>query len=153
MGIRVLGPLRLDDAALNLRERMVLAVLVLRNGQPVSADEIASAVWGDSRPHTWQKQVQAAIGLVRKALGRSAIETVDEGYQLHIDVETIDAARFEKLAASARQHLASGDPVRSIDAADRALGLWHGTPFAELSGWLPAAAEAARLEEARMNVE
>lgn len=153
MGIRVLGPLRLDDAALNLRERMVLAVLVLRNGQPVSADEIASAVWGDSRPHTWQKQVQAAIGLVRKALGRSAIETVDEGYRLHIDVETIDAARFEKLAASAREHLASGDPVRSIDAADRALGLWHGIPFAELSGWLPAAAEAARLEEARMDVE
>ncbi|KZE94569.1 Regulatory protein AfsR [Agromyces sp. NDB4Y10] len=153
MGIRVLGPLRLDDAALNLRERMVLAVLVLRNGQPVPADEIASAVWGDDRPHTWQKQVQAAIGLVRKAVGRSAIETVDDGYELRIDAAEIDAARFERLAAAAREHLVAGDPVRSLDAADRALGLWHGTAFAELSAWLPAAAESARLEEARMDLE
>lgn len=153
MGIRVLGPLRLDDAALNLRERMVLAVLVLRSGQPVSADEIASAVWGEGAPHTWQKQVQAAIGLVRKAVGRSSIETVDGGYQLHVDAEAVDVARFERSASSARAHLAAGDPVRSIDAADRALGLWHGTPYAELSAWLPAAAEAARLDEVRMDVE
>lgn len=153
MGIRVLGPLRLDDAALNLRERMVLAALVLRNGQPVSADEIASAVWGDRRPHTWQKQVQASIGLVRKAVGRSSVETVDGGYQLRVDAEAIDVVRFEKSASSARAHLAAGDPVRSIDAADRALGLWHGTPYAELASWLPAAAEQARLDEARMDVE
>lgn len=153
MGIRVLGPLRLDDAALNLRERMVLAALVLRSGQPVSADEIASAVWGDGRPPTWQKQVQAAIGLVRKAVGRSSIETVDDGYQLRIDADAIDVARFERFATSARAHLAAGDPVRSIDAADRALGLWHGTPYPELSAWLPAAAEAARLDEMRMDVE
>ncbi|MGR0219469.1 nSTAND1 domain-containing NTPase [Agromyces sp. ZXT2-6] len=153
MGIRVLGPLRIHDAALNLRERMVLAVLVLRNGQPVSADEIASAVWGDDRPATWQKQVQAAIGLVRKAVGRTAIETVDDGYELRVDTEAIDTHRFETLAAAAREHLADGDPVRGIDAADRALALWHGTPFVELSGWLPAAAEAARLDEARMHLE
>jgi DNA-binding SARP family transcriptional activator/outer membrane protein assembly factor BamB len=153
MGIRVLGPLRIDDAALNLRERMVLAVLVLRNGRPVAADEIASAVWGDDPPPTWQKQVQAAIGLVRKAIGRSSVETVDGGYQLRIDPVEIDVVRFERSASSARAHLAAGDPARSIDAADRALGLWHGTPYAELSAWLPAAAETARLDEVRMDVE
>lgn len=152
MGIGVLGPLRLDDAALNLRERRVLAALVLRNERPVPAEELASAVWGDIRPPTWQKQVQAAIGLVRKALGRSAIETVDGGYQLHVDAEAVDATRFERLAGAAREHLAR-DPVRSIDAADRALGLWRGTAYAELSGWLPAAAEAARLDDARMDLE
>ncbi|MEI5584632.1 MULTISPECIES: nSTAND1 domain-containing NTPase [unclassified Agromyces] len=153
MGIRVLGPLSVDDAALNLRERMVLAVLVLRNGRPVPAEEIASAVWGDIRPHTWQKQVQAAIGLVRKAVGRTSIETVDGGYRLRVDADALDVARFERLADAARTHLDAGDPVRGIDAADRALALWRGTPYAELAAWLPASGEAARLDEARMDVE
>ena len=120
MSVAVFGPLALEGASLSPRERAVLSALVLRAGRPVTTDELAEALWGDELPGTWPKQLQASIGRVRTAIGRNAIETSPGAYTLRIDPDTVDAERFERLAASARQHV-DDDPARAADAADRAL--------------------------------
>ena len=152
MSVVVFGPLTLEGVTLSPRERAVLSALVLRAGRPVTTDELADALWGDEPPGTWQKQLQASIGRVRAAIGRNAIATSPGAYTLRIDPDTVDAERFERLAASARQHL-DDDPARAVDAAERALALWRGTPYADLASWAPAVVESERLDEVRMELE
>ena len=152
MGLAVFGPLALEGVTLSPRERSVLSALVLRAGRPVTTDELADALWGDEPPGTWAKQLQASVGRVRNAIGRDAIETTPGAYLLRIDPESIDVQRFEKYAASARLHL-DDDPARALDAAERALRLWRGTPFADLPSWPPAVVESERLDELRMELE
>lgn len=152
MGLGVFGPLTVEGVSLSPRERTVLSALVLRAGRQVTTDELAEAVWGDELPGTWPKQLQASVGRVRNAIGRNAIETTPGGYVLRVDPESVDAERFERLAASARTHL-EDDPARALDAAERALALWRGTPYVDLSSWPPALVESERLDEVRMELE
>ncbi|NUT58784.1 MAG: hypothetical protein HOQ00_08085, partial [Agromyces sp.] len=51
-----------------------------------------------------------------------------------------------------REHL-EDDPARAVDAADRALALWHGAPYSDLASWPPAIVESERLDEVRMELE
>lgn len=152
MGVAVFGPLTLEGVSLSPRERTVLAALVLRAGRPITTDELAEALWGDDLPETWTKQLQASVGRLRTAIGRDAIATSPGAYTLRIDPDTVDAERFERLAASAREHL-DDDPNRAVDAVDRARSLWRGTPYADLASWPPAIVEAERLDEVRMELE
>ena len=152
MSVGVFGPLSLDGAPLRPRERTVLSALVLRAGRPITTDELAEALWGDALPDTWPKQLQASIGRVRAAIGRDAVETTPGAYTLRIDPDTVDAERFERFAASARRHL-DEDPARALDAAERALELWRGTPYADIGSWPPAVVEAGRLDEVRMELQ
>lgn len=152
MSVAVFGPLTLEGVTISPRDRAVLAALVLRAGRPVTTDELAEALWGDDPPGTWPKQLQASIGRLRTALGRDAVATSPGAYALRIDPDTVDAERFERHAASARHHL-DEDPARALDAAERALDLWRGTPYADLAAWPPAVVESGRLDEVRMEVE
>lgn len=147
MAITVLGELRLDGEALSPRERVVLATLVVRAGRAVSPHELADAYWGESPPATWPKQVQAAVGRLRRRLGPSSIITGPGGYTLAADPESVDAGRFERLATAGRLHLMAGEPGRAVAALEDALGLWRGEPYADLPEWPAAQAESARLGE------
>ena len=153
MGVRVLGPAEVDEGAISPRERIILSVLVLRAGAVVSRDELADALWPDEPATTWPKQVQATITRLRRTLGSRAIRTAPNGYGLELDPDSIDAVRFERLVASARQHALDGDPARAIDGFDRALALWRGSPYPDLAAWPPGAAEAERLAEVRSDVD
>ncbi len=154
MGVALLGPVVVDaDGALSPRERAILCALAVERGHVVRPDQLADAVWGDAPPSTWPKQVQAAIGLVRKALGPTTIETTSAGYRLTLDAQELDVPRFEELVARARTLAATGEPDRAASTFARALGLWRGAPFRELHAWPPAVSEVARLEELRRGAE
>ncbi len=128
----VLGELLVDGESPSPRERAVLAALVMRAGRPISADEIADAYWGDRPPGTWPKQVQAAVGRLRRRLGAGSIVTGPGGYTFAADPQTIDASRFERLADAGHGHLAAGEPDRAVVALEDALALWRGPPYADL---------------------
>ena len=68
-------------------------------------------------------------------------------YRLAVDLESIDAVRFERLISTARRHALHGDDDRSVDAYVKALALWRGAPLPEARTWEPGSAEAARLIE------
>ena len=154
VGVSVLGPVEVDgDSSLEPRDRAVLAVLAIRRGQVVSPAQFADALWGDSPPGSWPKQVQICIGRLRRVLGSAAIETTAGGYRLTLDDDDIDVRRFESLVERARVLRASGEPDRAAATLGRGLALWRGSPLEQLDGWLPAESEVARLEELRRTAE
>ncbi|MEO6414006.1 MAG: BTAD domain-containing putative transcriptional regulator, partial [Pedococcus sp.] len=154
MGIGILGPLELDGAesALGLRDRVVLETLAVRHGQPVSADILAEALWGEDPPSSWTKVVQGCVVRLRKALGADTIETSSQGYRLQVHRDHLDHLRFEHLLDRARELLA-GEPDRAAYLLREALDLWRGEPLAELVDWAPGRVAAERLVELRHDAE
>jgi DNA-binding SARP family transcriptional activator/WD40 repeat protein len=155
MRIEVLGPLAVDGEppGVGPRERVVLAALATRLGEPVDADLLADALWGDGLPPTWTKVIQGCVSRLRKQLGVDAIQTLPHAYRLALPAEDVDAARFEAAASRTRELLALHDPDRAAYVADTALALWRGRPLPELDGWEPGRREADRLEELRRDLE
>jgi WD40 repeat protein/DNA-binding SARP family transcriptional activator len=154
VGIGVLGPVRVEDReALGPRDRVVLAALALRRGEPVSAEHLADALWGERPPASWAKVVQGCVVRLRKVLGASAIVTEPEGYRLVLPVDELDAQRFEHLVQRGRELLTLGEPERAAHVVTEGLALWRGPALAELDGWSPGRIEAARLDELRLDAQ
>ncbi len=154
--IRILGPVVVLDGGRTLtpRDRVVLAALVVGQGGPVGAERLADALWsGDAPPASRAKVVQGCIVRIRKVLGPDAIVTEGRGYRLALGPDDIDARRFERAVARARELLSLGDPDRAMYAADEALALWRGVPLPELEDWEPGRVEATRLDELHLDVE
>ena len=154
MGIAVLGPLEVDGRTngLSPRDRVVLSALVVGRGDPVSADALADALWGDDLPASSVKIVQGCVVRLRKLLGAAAIESGPSGYRLTLTDEEVDHRRFERLLDGARDALGD-DPARASYLVREALDLWRGRALADLEEWEPGRVEAARLEGLRMDAE
>jgi len=155
VGIALLGPLSVDGNPVPTapRDRMVLGALALRLGDVVSAERLADALWGERPPASWKQVVQGCVVRLRKLLGPGAIETVPQGYRLVVARDEVDACRFERLVARARELLTLGEPERAAYVIGEALALWRGRALADLEGWGPGRTEAARLEELRLDAE
>lgn len=153
--VNVLGTLSVDSdgALLPRRDRVVLAALVTRAGEPVSAEVLADALWGEAPPATWPKVVQSSMVRIRKVLGAEAVRTTDRGYVLTLPADDIDAVRFERGVRRGRELLALGEPERAQFTLTEALGLWHGPALGDLESWEPGVAAAQRLEELRRDAE
>lgn len=151
----ILGPLEVVLAGRSIplggrHGRVCLAVLLLRAGQPVSADELVQALWGDDAPPTARKALHIQISRLRARLGDGAgrLVTTSAGYRLDVAAEELDAARFEALAARAHGE----SPDAAVATLREALDLWRGPALADLR-YEPFAQEAVRrLEELRATV-
>ena len=114
MEFRVLGTLEVLDNGghpVELRGsklRTLLAALVLRAGQPVSADRLADLLWGESPPSGSANALQAQVSKLRKLLADVPLEGRDGGYVLAIDPQQIDAERFTQLAKAGHELLTAG---------------------------------------------
>jgi WD40 repeat protein/DNA-binding SARP family transcriptional activator/energy-coupling factor transporter ATP-binding protein EcfA2 len=155
MGIAVLGPLQVDEGtdALARRDRVVLAVLAMRVGELVSAEQLADALWTEGPPPTWHKALQGSVVRLRKLLGAATIETVDHGYRLTLSASEVDAHEFERLVGRARELMELGAPERAAYLLGEALGLWRGSALPDLEEWEPGRSEADRLDELRRDAE
>jgi DNA-binding SARP family transcriptional activator len=151
MDFRVLGPLEVggDEGTLELggiKQRSLLAMLLLHAGEVVSTDRLTDALWGASPPLTAGKTIQVYVSRLRRALADDRLVTRQPGYVLYVEPEELDLARFEQLVAEARA-------VSAESAASKlkeALALWRGPPLADLAYEEFAQAEIARLEEVRI---
>ena len=154
MGIGVLGPVTWDGSArLSPRDRVVLAVLATRPGHPVAPDRIADALWGDTPPPTAGKVLQGCIARLRKSMGKEAIETSTQGYALTLASDEIDSMQFELLVTRGRELLTLGESDRAAYLLTQGLSLWRGEAFADVESWPPAADEAKRLGELRLEAQ
>jgi WD40 repeat protein/DNA-binding SARP family transcriptional activator len=153
MDYRILGPLevRRDRDVVTLggpKPRAVLAVLLLHANEPVSADRLASEVWGEEAPARTTQNVQVTVSRLRKALGDDVVATTTAGYQLHVRPGELDADRFEELAKLGHEALEAGRVEEAAARLREAEGLWHGPALADVAD-LPFASDAIRrLEEA-----
>jgi WD40 repeat protein/DNA-binding SARP family transcriptional activator len=154
VGINVLGPLTVDGPGrLGPHDRVVLQALATRLGQPVSADELVQAVWGDHPPPSAAKNLQSCIVRLRKVLGTDAIETSPRGYVLTVPPDLVDSQNFEAQVTRARGLLTVGESDRVAYLLEQALAQWRGPAFADLPDWPPARREAGRLDELRLEAQ
>lgn len=153
MTVKVLGPLDTGTEPLSPRERAILTALIVRLGSAMSPSELAEAYWGDEPPTTWAQQVKTSVARIRTRLGKGTVETRGSEYALALEPDVIDAVRFERLVSAARGHVLHGEYDRATDVYRRAIGLWRGAPFPDVSDWEPAAVEAMRLDAIRRSAE
>jgi DNA-binding SARP family transcriptional activator/tetratricopeptide (TPR) repeat protein len=111
----ILGPIRAwhDDTELELgsrQQRLILALLLARAGQPVSAGELVDLLWETGPPASAANVVHRHIGLLRRVLEpglplRSAgsyLHRDDTFYRLRLDGAALDLADFRELSAAGR---------------------------------------------------
>ena len=153
MDFRLLGPLEVSEhgeplALGGVRQRSLLAVLLLQANELVSTDRLIDQLWGAAPPPTAAKTVQVYVSRLRKALDSDRLATRAPGYVLSVDPEELDLARFELLVAEAR----AADRETAAAKLREALALWRGPALADLAYESFAQVEIARLEEMRLTV-
>ena len=156
MEFRILGSIdAFDDsrpvALGGAKPRAVLAVLLLHANEPVSAERLAQALWGEDTPQSAVRAVQVHVSRLRKALGDPEILTrTAAGYVLRVRPGELDVERFERAADDGAQLLAEGRPADAAERLRQALSVWRGPALADLADVPFAQVEAARLEELRL---
>jgi DNA-binding SARP family transcriptional activator len=156
MEVRLLGSLELTEDGLpvpvgGVRQRAVLALLVLHANQVVPAERLLVDLWGDDAPPTAVNALQAAVSRLRRALPKGRLITRPVGYLFHAAPHEVDVERFEQLLASGPEALASSDAADAAGMLRRALALWRGPAMADFRFEPFAQAEIARLEELRLD--
>jgi DNA-binding SARP family transcriptional activator len=152
---RVLGPVEVveDDRLVPLggrKQRVVLARLLLRANQTVATATLIDDVWGEDPPEAVRNSLQSYISHLRKALGNGRIRSGSGGYVLRAEPDEIDARQFESLVDQGRTE-AMTDAVAAAATFGRALALWRGPAFGDLSDELSLLGEIARLEDLRLS--
>ncbi|MFJ9848120.1 BTAD domain-containing putative transcriptional regulator [Streptomyces sp. NPDC101150] len=129
--------------------RALLALLLIRPGEVVSADRLAAAV--DPEGAVSAHALQSQVSRLRKALGSgAALEQAGAGYRIVVPQDDVDACRFERLAQEGRAALRAGDAARAVPLLREALELWRGPALAGLADSETAQPAAVRLEEHRL---
>src|SRR5215208_4114453 len=155
MDFRILGPLEALDGARHValggrKRRAVLAVLLLHPNETLETERLIDELWGESPPAHALKTLQVHVSRLRKELAPGVLVTREHAYELQVDVDELDAHRFEALLEDARGELAAGHPDRALAALERSLALWRGPPLADLAYEPFAQTEIARLEDLRV---
>ena len=154
---RVLGPIevagngQLADLG-GLRERTLLACLVLSANRIVSADRLADDLWSGRPPPHSAATLRVYIARLRRSLGgaASALVTQPPGYRLGIAPADLDAECFLSMAGRGRAQLAAGQPEDAAATLCTALALWRGQALSDVADLAFAQADIRRLEEARL---
>jgi DNA-binding SARP family transcriptional activator/tetratricopeptide (TPR) repeat protein len=153
---RILGPVEVRAQGRPLavaggRQRALLALLLLRSGEPLSRDRLIEGLWGERPPDGAVKTLQAVVSRLRRALGGEAARLVSgtSGYRLRVEPDELDLERFERLCADGRRALAAGRPERAAARLRAGLDEWRGPALADVALEPFAPQEVARLEEMR----
>jgi DNA-binding SARP family transcriptional activator len=163
MEFSILGPLEVRDrgrvvSCPSAKQRLLLAVLLLRANEVVSTDALTEALWGERPPPSARKALQMHVSQLRALLeperpggGRpSLLVTRPPGYQLTVEPGRLDVHRFEAGVRDARAARQAGRWGDVADGLAAALALWRGDPLADLAVEEVLQPEVARLEELRI---
>jgi WD40 repeat protein/DNA-binding SARP family transcriptional activator len=154
MHFQILGPLEVERSGDRVglggpKQRLVLALLLIKANQVVSAERLIDEIWGEDPPDAARPSLQSYVSHLRKALGPDRLEGRTPGYVLYARDDEVDARRFEALATDARRKL-SDDPATAARALRDALAIWRGEPLADLATELSLQPEIERLSGLRL---
>ena len=155
MRVAILGPFHLEDGGRpvtvgGVRQRAVLADLLLHANQVLPSEQILVDLWGEDVPPSAANALQAAISRLRRLLPPGRLITTAPGYMLRIFPAELDVAQFEQLIFEGRDALAAGRATEAAQVLDQAMTLWRGPPLADFRYEPFAQAEIARLEELQL---
>jgi predicted ATPase/DNA-binding SARP family transcriptional activator len=152
--IDVLGQVAVTDGhaqvagqALGGRRARVALVALALSGQTIPADRLASLIWADELPATWQVALRGIVRGLRGVLApigggdQQIISTAPSGYRLAAGVE-VDVRLAEQAVRRAAELLAEGRSAAALELA---------RPIADVDGdQLLAGEDAAWLEPHRI---
>jgi DNA-binding NarL/FixJ family response regulator/DNA-binding SARP family transcriptional activator len=155
---RILGPLEVFDrdapvALGTLKERVVLAVLLLSANEVVLRERLIDELWGEAPPPTAIKAINGYIFKLRKTLGRNGvdpIQTLAGGYRLSVGADQLDVIHLQRLLTGAREHASAGQFEPAAGQFREALALWRGRTLAGLELEGGGRHEIEQLEEVRL---
>ena len=154
--IGVLGPVQVRTESHSGLERpaqrRLLSILVHDLGRAITTEVIIDRFWPETTPVNAKASIQTHVSALRKKLGREFIGTEGHGYRLDVADDQVDAHRFVMLADQARAAFSRGEHQESLDLTGKAVSLWRGNPYLELTYDTWARPEITRLEEARLNL-
>ncbi|MBX6357883.1 MAG: AfsR/SARP family transcriptional regulator, partial [Micromonosporaceae bacterium] len=113
-----------------LRQRSVLAVLLVDANRRVPIDELVGRIWGVRPPQRARETLYSYLSRLRQALAAAGVAILGHSaaYSVEVDPAAVDMHRFTQLVAAAR----AADDEAAWPLFTQALGLWHGVPFADL---------------------
>ena len=138
--IDVLGPVVVrhgeDPVAVAPKLRDLLGLLAVQPRRAASPGEIVDVLWGEFPPRTHPRLLHVYIGLLRELVeparprGQPAgiVRRVGAGYQLDIDAEQLDLARFDDLVTRAGR---AGSAAERRELLRAALSCWRGPLLAD----------------------
>ncbi|WP_169806912.1 BTAD domain-containing putative transcriptional regulator [Actinomadura macra] len=140
------GPARVGGARL----RALLARLALDAGHAVQPGTLVEALWGET-PDEHLHALHSLVSRLRRVLNDPGLLTSGpDGYRLAVEPEAVDAVRFERLARAGRRMLEQSRSAEASATLREALNLWRGPALADVREAPFAAAEAERLDRARL---
>ncbi|MEU7802115.1 BTAD domain-containing putative transcriptional regulator [Micromonospora arborensis] len=141
MRFGILGPLRVGGGESTVtagRDRIVLAMLLLRTGRLVPVDELVDAVWEERPPVTARAQLQTCVSRLRRrftelGLAPETIVTDPAGYGVRVAPTDLDAEVFARGVEAARAAVAAGRLIDARAEFRAALALWRGPTLSGIS--------------------
>jgi DNA-binding SARP family transcriptional activator len=155
----ILGPLvvRRDGVALPIahgKQRALLAVLLLRAGRAIAADELAELLWpAAAPPPSASVTVRNYVKRLRHALasaGQDRIITQPGGYLIRVEPGELDVSLMEQSLAKAHDAARGSAWEQTAVHARAALDLWRDEPLSDVNVPQLAAIEVPRLMELRL---
>ncbi|MFI6094738.1 BTAD domain-containing putative transcriptional regulator [Lentzea sp. NPDC051213] len=123
------------------KQRALLALLALHANEFVPTSRIVDELWSRSAPRSAIAALHGYVTAVRRVLtpgwtsagtSHPFLNTRPSGYILSLEPHQLDLTRFRRLARQGQVAVAAGDCVRAEEMFASALGLWRGSPLADL---------------------
>jgi predicted ATPase/DNA-binding SARP family transcriptional activator len=145
----VLGPLTVEHDGITIpvsggRQRTLLALLLLSDGEPLSRDRLIDELWGERPPATAVSALHVHMSKLRRALD-DLVESDASGYMLARSSYELDVSRFDALVDQARS-----ERGRAASLLREALAMFRGPPLADVPAEGSVAQWRRTLEEKRL---
>ena len=142
------------------RLRILMAALLLRANHVVSLDELVDALWDGQGPAGAARTARVHVTRLRQALGPTADRVVTRapGYLVRVEDGELDEQVFRTLCREAGAAARERRWTPALESLTQALGLWRGTPLADvpsesLRGQFVPRAEQSRLQALEDRIE
>jgi DNA-binding SARP family transcriptional activator len=112
------------------QERLLLAILLLEAGRPVTIDRLTGLLWDGAPPAGARAAVHTYVGRLRAALSEHGVVIATKGGGYAAVGAEADTSRFTGLARAAA---GAGDPAERVRLGTAALALWRGPLLADLA--------------------
>jgi DNA-binding SARP family transcriptional activator len=124
---------------------LLLAVLLVRAGQPLTTDQLVEEIWPQQPPARSAATVHVYVSQLRKFLaqctgvpspsrGAGPLLTRASGYTLRVEPGQLDMYEFQEKVATGRVHARAGRHEQATACFGSALALWRGRALGGLRG-------------------
>lgn len=151
----ILGPLVVvhDGETLEVpsgKQQALLAALLLRPGEAVSAPTLMEQVWGGAADRTVLNVCVMRLRRTLRDRDHALIRAEGSGYRVAVTAAAVDLHRFRQLSTRAGEAGAGGDRQRERALLREALSLWRGEALAGIASPVLQAEVVPILEEERL---